>query len=385
MAAPAHAKDHPSIGPYRRIRLHGTPNAYGYYEIRWADARFDYHTKTESTATKVYHEAQAAFRRFLDDRRAEDNAVAAAPAAQTVERLCLAWIDENVERGDKHKTHKSILGRVCGMIGHLPVGKLDRAVLIMYGVDSRAQGRGPGTIQRDLSALRTVLNWAADKNLIGPADVPSFKKMLPAGGPPRDRFLDPDQKIWFWDQAMAWHHEQVRMFAAIGLETAARREAILELEWNRVNLRLGQIDFRKPGRPETKKRRPKAMRISRRLRPILEDAARRAPKDATGRPTGLVLAGMSASGLDAAFHKFTTTIGVPWVRPHVLRHTWASCAAMSGKVSLTQIAEFMCDDIKTVVRNYTHLLPGHMDEAANFDADLGVPALRVVPRQGGAA
>ena len=65
------------------------------------------------------------------------------------------------------------------------------------------------------------------------------------------------------------------LFIRLGLYTAARATAILQLTWDQVDLQTGRIDFRVEGEVETKKKRPNA--------PInfmlLRASARRAQED----------------------------------------------------------------------------------------------------------
>jgi integrase len=67
-----------------------------------------------------------------------------------------------------------------------------------------------------------------------------------------------------------------------------------------------------------------------------------------------------------------------WVTPHVLRHTWASLAAMAGK-PMQDIAAVMGDTIKTIEAHYLHLSPDHLRDVIDFkETSAPVPALRVV-------
>jgi integrase len=47
---------------------------------------------------------------------------------------------------------------------------------------------------------------------------------------------------------------------------------------------------------------------------------------------------------------------VPWVTPHIMRHTFASLLASAG-VSIYKIAKWLGDDVRTVQRHYAKLLP----------------------------
>jgi integrase len=245
----------------------------------------------------------------------------------------------------------------------------------------------PSTIRREIGGLRTVLIWAAKNKLISRDDIPVFDDTtVPPEGPARTKFLDPGQEQWFWDQAMAWgdlsrRHTgwnaaveaesayRVKLFAALGLETAARRGAIVDLDWDRVDLALGLIDYRNPNRRIVKIKRRVQVPISDRLMPILKEAWLRAPKDPTGRATGPVIGTLK---IGTPFAKFAKTIGMAWVTPHVLRHTWASLAAMNG-VGMLTIARILGDSVVMVEAHYAHLTPGHLRDAINHRTKTVVP------------
>ena len=350
-------------------------NAQGYWEIWFTEQdgtpdasgrRGVYKTKRLSCRTKDYVDAQAVLAKFHETERANGHG-GGSGSAPTVDELCARWLD-HVEPLGKAKTGRYVLTQVRHLLGRYTVDQLTDARLQDY---QTRRGVSAGSIRRELGGLRTVLRWAAKKKLIAAVSVPEFE--LPAAAGPRVKFLDRDQEQWFWDQAMAWgtshrvhtpiesSRRRVSLFVALGLETAARRGAIYDLTWDRVDLAQGTIDYRVPGRRVTKKRRV-LVPISDRLAPVLETAWLEAPKNADGRATGRVLG--STGCLRRAFWVMCHTLGVPWVTPHVLRHTWASLAAMNG-VSLWDIAQVLGDTIATVEANYLHLTPGHLRSAIN--------------------
>ena len=346
-------------------------NAQGFWEIWFTEqdggtGSGSYKTKRISCRTKDYVDAQAVLSRFLDAERQNAGARMGCGAAPTVDELCARWLDHVAPMG-KAKTGRYVLAPVRNLMGKHTVDQLTDARLQDY---QTRRGVSAGSIRRELGGLRTVLRWAAKKKLIAGVSVPEFELPPPEG--PRVVFLNRDQEQWFWDQAMAWgttHRahtplesgSRVSLFVALALETAARRGAIYDLTWDRVDLEQGLIDYRVPGRRVTKKRRVQVP-ISDRLTPVLEAAWLAAPKDADGRAAGRVL---GATGcLRRAFWVMCHTLGVPWVTPHVLRHTWASLAAMNG-VSLWDIAQVLGDTIATVEANYLHLTPGHLRSAIN--------------------
>jgi integrase len=372
------------IGPYRKIRLRPTPNARGYYEIWYCDADRDYCTVKHSCKTKDYDEAKAYFPTFCDLARDEAQSGPIAKPKPTIDTLCEAWLADAARIG-KHESNGYVLRPVRRLLGHHRPSDLVVNPALLRSYHSQRSGLSNWTVRREVGALQTVLRWAVEEKLIDLAELPSFTRgVIPPKGLARDRFLDRAQEQWFWDQAMAWgsatHSHpmlrasapRLRLFVALALETAARRGAILELTWDRVDLVLGLIDYNIPGRRETKKRRVKGMPISDRLRPILEGAWQQAPKDGSGRAIGRVF---DASRIEQAFRTFTAAIGMEWVTPHVLRHTWASLAAMSA-VPLFDISKIMGDTLQTIEDHYAHLHPDHLRKSINFKHP--APTLRAV-------
>jgi integrase len=364
----ATSTNRPDIGTYRKIRLRA--NAKGYWEVWWTDATGNsYLTRRESTKTKDRTEATAYLDQFCADARAQ--AVTGPAPAATVEELCRGWLDF-VEIHGKAVVGGYALAAIRRELGHYPAGQLDGVVLQDY---ARARKRSQGTIRRELSALRTVLIWAADQRRISRDDVPIFKGVIPASGPPRTKFLDGPQEKQLWEAALRWGspgygHDRadrataatrVMLFVALGLETAARRGAILDLTWDRVDLGRRTIDYQVPGQRLTKKRRVQGVPISDRLLPVLKEAWLRAPKDTGGKAQGRVIGTRYIAG---PFARFTREVGMEWVTPHVLRHTWGSLKAMKG-IPLSDIAKGMGDTVATIEATYLHVTPDHMRAVFN--------------------
>jgi len=133
----------------------------------------------------------------------------------------------------------------------------------------------PSTVRRELGALRACWGWAADpkRRLIRPEQIPAFD--LPPAAEPRDRWLRADEIKRLLEAARTLHAgaqlSRGEMFLWLALETAARKTAILELTWDRVDFETNVIHYPVPGKKATKKRRANVP-ISTRLRPVLEQA-----------------------------------------------------------------------------------------------------------------
>jgi integrase len=174
----------------------------------------------------------------------------------------------------------------------------------------------------------------------------------PPDGLPRDRWLttaEIDRLL------LARTTPRVRLFIWLALETAGRREALMDLTWAQVDFETRVIHLARPDRPQTKKRRA-SVPISDRLLPVLIEAfQQRNPFDP--RVVGGVT--ITAQVRDAG-----ARAGVRDVTPHVLRHTAATHMARRG-VSLFHVAKVLGNSQAIVERVYAKHCPEDLRDAVN--------------------
>jgi len=267
----------------------------------------------------------------------------------------------------KVKNHKSrqaqIIAGLSKSLGHLFPNVLVPKRIAKWRAER--PGLSDSAARRELGALISAIRWGARHKLIDPSHVPMID--LPPPGQARSVWMTIPQEEEFWLHAQDWGHgtgptaKHVHLFTSLALDTAARKGAILRLDWPRVKLDQGLIDYREPGQAQTNKRRI-PVPINRRLKPILIRAWAEAPKDAKGQAIGLVV---GTHNIDRAFAEFADAVGFPWVTPHVCRHTWASLAVQGG-MPLALVAKMLGDTLKTVEDNYSHLLPQHLSHVADW-------------------
>jgi integrase len=243
-------------------------------------------------------------------------------------------------------TQRRALDRVRLHLGGYRVDQLTPVVL--GGYETRL---APGTRRRELGALQTVLHWAQRTRTIAPGSAPAVD--LPPPAQPRQLWLDRQDAQEFHDNAVAWDRfeRRVGVFVSLALNTGARREAIEDLTWDRVDLNAGTIDYREPGRVLSKKRRV-MVPINRRLANVLQ---------AIGRVDNSPYVCGQCS-IRYPYETFTHLVGVPWVTPHVLRHTAATLMLQDG-VSLWDVAGVLGDAPATVSRVYGHHSATHLRAA----------------------
>jgi len=221
----------------------------------------------------------------------------------------------------------------------------------------RHRDRAAGTVRRELTVLRAAINHAhREGRLTRPVTVD-----LPEAPPPRTRWLRRDEAAALLSAAL--HEPRVRLhlplFILIGLYTGQRKEAILSLRWPMVDLHNGLIDFRVPGRRETKKKRSHTQ-----IPPILLSHLRRARK--RGSDLGHVVNenGLAIKDIKRSFKTATATAKLVEVTPHTLRHTCATWLMQAG-VKKWEVAGFLAMSMDTLERVYGHHHPDHYSEAAN--------------------
>jgi integrase len=148
----------------------------------------------------------------------------------------------------------------------------------------------------------------------------------------------------------------VRLFVVLALTTAARKEAILELPWARVDfergiIRLGDGIGRRKGRA--------TVPLHDLARPYLMEARRAALTERViehgGRPIGSIRKG---------FEMAVARAGLKDVTPHVLRRTAATWMAEAG-VPMSEIAQYLGhSDDRVTQRIYSRFSPDHLRRAA---------------------
>lgn len=269
------------------------------------------------------------------------------------------WSWKNLERHFGHLTLAQVTEAAPGYVEARMAGWLGRAAK-------------SATVRKELALLRACFNWCADakerKPLIGLSDVPGFG--LPADSEPRDRWLKRDEI----DRLLAAAQSEGRMsrverFLWLALETAGRKQALLDLTWDRVDFETGVIHLALPGLKQTKKRRA-SVPISAALRPVLERAYAEREGDLVLDHGGDVWAAVQSvvrrAGLAPAVARATGTAAkATGISPHVFRHTAATHMARRG-VPLWLIAKVLGNSLAVVERSYAKHAPDDLRGAVDM-------------------
>jgi integrase len=248
--------------------------------------------------------------------------------------------------------------------GHLTVAGLTDDVVEDY-VDKREEGEigrpaVPGTVRTELSYIVSMLNWCSHPKrkppLLKRSDVPLID--LPPASEARDRWLRLPEIQAVLDAAGELRDgerlSKGERFLWLALETCARKTAIQELQWNRVDFETKVIDYNVPGRKRTKKKRA-VVPISDALLPVLQRAYEERESDFVIDQTADIWRNVKAIAARAV---------VEGVSPHVLRHTGATHMARRG-IPLWQIAGVLGNSLAMVEKVYAKHCPDGLVNAVN--------------------
>lgn len=208
----------------------------------------------------------------------------------------------------------------------------------------------PGGLRAELIELRTTLNYALKKGWI--ESVPEID--TPGKTPPREKWLTQEQAYQLLEAAGPQH---LKVFILVAMSTAARKSAILQLTWDRVNLDRPHIDFQDPDREITGKRRT-VVPISQTTAKMLSDVKRFAQTPYVVEYNGKPLADIKKS-----FRQACLNAGLHSVSPHVLKHSVISWLAMAGH-SIDQISDMTATTRETVTRVYRKWSPEYLSSLA---------------------
>lgn len=334
--------------------------------------------RRRSTGTPNRAEAEIAHAQMILEGARQDREEAAATllCSHALEDYLREHVDNEARPGRKvtsKATQHQCARHLAAHFGMTPINAVDREQVREY-VRIRAEGKigkpaGDGTLRRELGVLIAAINHEVVEKRLSKTDVPIIE--LPECPPPRDRWMTEEEcERLLAAAAQPFGRDsngrtarmeadgslpRVYLFTMLALETAARKEAIETLTWAQVDLERRVIRLNPEGRTQTAKRRP-TLPISDRLHDVLARA-----KAEAKTPHVLGVPG----SIRTAFEGAVARAGLVDVSPHVLRHTWATQAAQHG-VSMTDIADVLGDDVRTVERNYRHHCPTHLRGAINF-------------------
>ena len=274
------------------------------------------------------------------------------PAVVSVE---FAWRGKRESLGARPSGRDmDVIWRNIGpFFGSRPADTISEELCAAYRQQRRASGVIDGTIRLELSKLRASLKWAEKKDLISKAP---FVWMPPASNP-RDVRLTREQASRFIAACTASH---IRLFVLLALTTGARREALLDLTWDRIDFAARRINLKDPARPRTAKGRAVVPMNATALNALSEARLKAAT------PYVIEWAGRRVRDVKTGLIRAGQRCGIGWVTAHVFRHSAATWMAEGG-IPMAEIAQFLGHrDSRITERVYARFSPSYLRGAASM-------------------
>jgi integrase len=321
----------------------------GCYYITWTEGG---RSRERSTGTTDSKQAQIIYEEWLHARRRRVG------PSDPPDILVTDLLDDYLkERGPEVVAKNRIVYAARALIGFWQGNVLADVTKNTCRRYVKERGCSVGTARRELGTLLAAINHAFENGRITrPVAVE-----LPGIPPPRDRWLTRTQVAHGLREACKSRQARLHLplHILIGLYTGRRDEAIRSLRWPQVDLKAETIDFERPGRERTNKRRGR-IPIPWRLLPHLKRARRR------GTDLGYVIHidGKRVGNLRNSFKAAFKRAGIEGITPHVLRHTCATWLMQRG-TDLWEAAGFLGMSVQTLQRVYGHHHPDHQRKAAD--------------------
>lgn len=326
---------------YSLVKIATSPNWY----IQWFE---DGHSRRASTRTADRGDAEtilAAFRLVRADEPVDDLTI---PQA-------LEWYWDSYAKALMRPDSVDLAIRYLKpFFGVTMASNLSLAKQEAYAEHRRAAGAGSESIRRDLSVLSAALHRAVKYKKLD--RLPPILTLTPA--PARERWLTRKEVARLFrelhkrsDKSDEWKRRaHVLLFCRLALYTGARTGAILDLTWDRVHFDTGLIDYRRPGRRATKKRRTVAP-MTPALHRMLTHAKRRSNSSHV-----ISWAGERIDRVAKAANEAASRAGIKGFSPHVLRHTFASWA-VQARVPIYSVGKALGQNVASTTERYAKLAP----------------------------
>ncbi len=312
------------------------------YRGKWAAVTY---VNGKRQRTSLGFDATAANREAAEREARDLGRQLAAPVNDTVGAIMQAYLADS--RAIDVARLKNAWKALEPTFAKLTPEDVTRDACRQYVARRKRAGRQDGTIVKELNTLRAGLRWH-DKNTPAIVETPSQP-------PPRDRWLSRDEFQRLLDAADDTPH--LRIFLHLAIATAGRKEALLDLTWDRIDFDRGFVDL---GRKPNGKRRA-TVPMTDTLRAELKRA-----HDVGSCSHVVEYEGKAVTSVRTAFSRAIEAAGLDDVHIHDLRHTAAVWMAQGGGDNVVEkIREYLGHtSLATTYRIYARFTPGYLRDVA---------------------
>jgi integrase len=283
-----------------------------------------------------------------------------APSIDSLKRTTAEAIDRYIENTlpmsgnrDSEKTKKQLLWWKSKIGGHR-LSALSAAVISEWrdklATDKKHGGpRAPGTVNRYLAALSTVLNIVVKEwRWLERSPMSGISRLREPSG--RVRYLSDDERAALLKACQESENSILYPLVVVAIATGARRGELVGLCWENVDFERSRMTFHetKNGERRTIPIVGHALVVLKRLSKVRKINTDLVFPDRLG----------NEHTLRVAFYKAMDAAELTDFRFHDLRHTAASYLAMNGATT-AEIAEILGHKTLQMVKRYSHLTEQH--------------------------
>lgn len=254
----------------------------------------------------------------------------------------------------RHRSASSKIYRINDLttyFNNIPLRRFNTLFVEQYQTDLINRGLKPASVNKNISILKAMFKKAVDWQMVGEEILKKVRavKNLPENNK-RLRYLSREEI----HNLISACRGITRAIVITALNTGMRKGEILNLKWEKVDLKHGFILL-----DRTKNGDRREIPINSTLRTVLQGLPRRLDipyvfyDPLTGRPY---------KDIKRSFYTACKKAGIEDFHFHDLRHTFASHLVMAG-VDLTTVSRLLGHKSLTMTLRYSHLAPSHIVRA----------------------
>jgi len=217
--------------------------------------------------------------------------------------------------------------------------RLTRALLAEYRAARQAGGVTDATINRDLSVLRRILNWAVDQELIPANPLPRLRLAR------ERRVSQPVMSVREEQLVLGACPDYLRPIVLMSLDTGLRKGECLHQRFEHIDFDRGVLSVTKS---KTLEGTAREVPLTKRLQKALEEIR---------KPTGVAFMyqGQAIADIKKGWAAALRRAQVRHVRFHTLRHTFATRCAEAGVLPDVRMALLGHMPTNRVHARYVHI------------------------------
>jgi len=256
------------------------------------------------------------------------------------------------QRGFEKKAN--IVKQLVAEFGHYPLRRFDTRMVEQFQTERLQKGHKPATVNRHVATLKHMFTKADDWNMVEEETVKRVRKAkLLEENNRRLRYLSKEECTMLVNVCPA----HLRPIVITALNTGMRKEEILGLKWDQVDMKNGFIllDITKNGER-------REIPINGTLRETLSNIVRRIDVSYVFHD---MEGGKRFGNIRRSFMTACRRANIRDFHFHDLRHTFATHLVMAG-IDLTTVKELLGHKTLTMTLRYAHLAPSHKVKAVDM-------------------